>query len=98
MLRSFSGQAWGVDKKSGLPIEDGRYTTWAGFQHQHSPVSGLFFDDVDWGVCGAIRQFSNDSAVTDALLEDLYDGTVEVMVETAAALNKHGQVWRVHTF
>ena len=29
------------------------------------------------GVCGAIRQYSNDSAVTDQLLQELYDGTVE---------------------
>ena len=44
------------------------------------------------GVCGAIRQYSTDAAVTDAFLEDLYDGTVAAMIATAAALNALGQV------
>ena len=88
---------------------DARYTTYTRFQHSKSPASGFFFDDPDWGVCGAIRQYSNDTVLTDAVLEaplhppyhgqtpaprveDLYDGTVAAMIQTAQALNAGGQV------
>ena len=59
---------------------DARYTTTVLFKDDEPPAAGWFFDDVDWGVCGAIRQYSTDPAVTDTFLEDLYDGTVTTMV------------------
>jgi hypothetical protein len=41
---------------------DARYTTTVFFENDASPAAGWFFDDVDWGVCGAIRQYSTDPA------------------------------------